>query len=98
MERAQDSIFFRSRDQLVENAPARRRQSQMARNAPTISARETNSWKLATRSHVLLHLLFLLSSPFATPLEIPLADSAILLQDHSQMTCPARATSTSWPR
>jgi hypothetical protein len=65
-----------------------------------LSARETNSQKLATRSHVLWHLLFLPPSPFATPLEIPLADGAICLKGHSQMTCPARETTrrTSWPR
>jgi uncharacterized protein YlxP (DUF503 family) len=53
MERAQDSIFFCSRDQLAEKAPVRRRQSQTTRNVFTISAAETNSQKLATRSLVI---------------------------------------------
>jgi hypothetical protein len=40
VERAQDSIFFCSRDQLAEKAPVRRRQSKPTRNAFTISARD----------------------------------------------------------
>jgi hypothetical protein len=141
MERAQDSVFFCSRDQLAEKAPVQRRQSQTTRNAFTISARVINSQMLATRSlvmakinnHIMRARQFLLSlerltrrkrscsamtitndaqciqlsaretnsqklatrshaSPFATPIEIPLADGAICLQDHSQMTCSARKT------
>jgi hypothetical protein len=53
MERAQDSISSCSRDQLAEKASVRRRQSQTTRNAFTISARETSSQKLATRSLVM---------------------------------------------
>jgi hypothetical protein len=56
MERAQDSIFFCPRDQLAEEAPVRRRQSQTTRNAFIISARETNSQKLATRSLVMTRI------------------------------------------
>jgi hypothetical protein len=53
MERAQDSKFIFPKNQLAENAPVRRRQSQTTRNVFTISARETNWQKLATRSLVM---------------------------------------------
>jgi hypothetical protein len=57
MECAKDNIFFCPRDQLAETSPVRRRQSQTTRNAFTISARETNSQKLVTRSLVMRKII-----------------------------------------